>query len=119
MASITNPRIYRPQPATLKIQQHVATPFWTAVSKHTFKQICAILIASIVFHLAANHILETNQNQKNVQIQHLQTSYYQAGDENITLLTTRAKLMSRTHVQEIAKSKFGLFSPEKTQVHRF
>lgn len=118
MISTTNSRVYRPQAATLGTRRQVSTPFRALILKQHIKQICFILLAGIISLFAANYFLNINLSHKTEKLQQAQSIRYQLGNQNIGLLANRARLMSASHINEIAAEKYSLFLPDKDQIHR-
>ena len=113
-----NSRVLRSHPATIGVRQHVAARTNPAMSKRMARMVTLILCVGLFVVFSLNQFLHWQIMASTNRLDQLQSVRNKYGSENISLLATRAQIVSKKSVMELAGKKFQLFVPGKDQVQR-
>lgn len=83
------------------------------------KPLLLIVMIGLLVTLATTHTLGRRIQAEKTQLKELQLVRARLGNENIFLLSQRAKLMSEQHIENVAARDLQLFRPDADRVHNF
>ena len=83
------------------------------------KPLLIIIMVGFFGTLAATHTLDRRIRDHKAHIEELQLTRVRLSNENIFLLSRRAKLMSAQHIEKVATRDLQLFKPDEDRVHNF
>lgn len=103
---------------TVGMRQQVVTRANPVMSKQLAGKVAMILCLGIVVVFAFSQFMRWQISASVNELEKLQEIRKKEGSENISLLATRAQLVSREYIAEKVGSKFQLFVPNKDQIKR-
>ncbi len=114
---IQGTRTFRAPVAGIGMRQHASLGN-EPLSANLFRSMAVVLLIALTVSFGVSELFHWRISHEKTTLEQLQSVRRDVGSENISLLATRARLMSRDHVEAVVGARMQLYRPENSQLHR-